>query len=110
MAILGRRSPRRLDYSERAKVELLRCAELYERLYDVVSNMEWHLKHTPEHPLAEPVEGTKYWAIESNGFPVSHQSAIPGVLFIYWFDAEAVYVWDVRVTPPPRIDRVFSVA
>ena len=104
--IPGRRSPRRLDYSERASVELMRCADLYDRLYDVVSNMEWHLKHTPDHPLAETVPETEYWAIESNGFPIHDRDSVPGVLLVYRFDAEAVYVWDVRVTPPPRIVRI----
>lgn len=98
---VGRRFPRRIDYSERAQVELERKADRYERLWDVFSNLEWHLRHTPDHPLAERVGETDYFVIESQGFPISTGKGIPGLRLLYRFDDGAVYVRDVLVTPPP---------
>ena len=82
----------------------MRSAERYDRLYDVVKNMEWHLEHTPEHPLSELV-ADGYRAIESNGFPIGQSGSVPGVVIVYRFDATTVYIWDIRITPPPTIRR-----
>lgn len=79
----------------------MRHADL-DRLYEVVKNMEWHLEHTPEHPVAENVDGT-YWLIESAVFPGQSGAGIPGVTLMYRFDDEAVYIRDIRVIPPPDI-------
>lgn len=90
----------------------MRHVDLYERLYDVVKNMEWHLEHTPDHPLAQPlgvVDGSEFWLLESKGFPIGQSSSVPGVTFLYRYDAAAVYIRDVRITPPPSVQNVFRV-
>ena len=99
----GHRRPlRRIDLSHHAQTVLNGAIPLYGRLYDVLKNMEWHLEHTPDHPLAEQIDD-EYWLMESRAFLGGQSLKMPGLTLLYRFDDSTVYVRDVRVLPPPSI-------
>lgn len=94
-----RRARRRIEWTETVKVQVLQAAERWERLYEVIKNLEWLLERQPDNAFAEQLD-EEFWLIKSESLFFERRAGIPGVLLIYRFDDEVVTFWNVRVTPP----------
>ncbi len=99
-----RRPQRSFRYGARFEAAAWEAVEKYDRLYDIIRDLEWVLERYPGAPPSEQISD-EFWLFDSVFLRTSAGHVYPRVKLLYRFDEKTVEFWSMEVTDgqsPPK--------